>query len=104
VAGMTEKNKDQLQKDLLELMKTTQNRFILSLFPDQINSDSKKRPTTAGDKIRGSAIELVEALMKCQPSYIRCIKWVYPVSYAMNLTVTYHYNVQTKREQDGQGV
>ena len=45
--------------------------FLRSLFPDQINTNSKSRPTTAGSKIRTQANELVDELMKCTPHYIR---------------------------------
>lgn len=74
VNGITDKNKDQLQKDLVELMSTTQNPFIHTIFPAEVDKDSKRRPPTAGDKIIKSANELVETLSKAQPSYIRTIK------------------------------
>lgn len=74
VAGMTEKNKDQLLKDLLELVGASQNPFIRGLFPEQVDKDNKRRPPTASDKIKLSANELVTTLMKAQPSYIRTIK------------------------------
>lgn len=74
VNGITDKNKDQLQKDLVELIGTTTNQFLSTIFPDTIDRDSKKRPPTAGDKIIKSANELVETLSKAQPSYIRTIK------------------------------
>lgn len=74
VNGITDKNKDQLQKDLVELIGTTTNTFLSTIFPDAIDRESKKRPPTAGDKIIKSANELVETLSKAQPSYIRTIK------------------------------
>lgn len=74
VAGMTEKNKDQLLKDLLDLVGGSSNGFLKTLFPDQIDRDSKRRPPTASDKIKLSANDLVTTLMKAQPSYIRTIK------------------------------
>lgn len=49
------------------------SRFISNLFPDQ-PIGAGKRPTTAGNKIKTQANQLVEKLMKCFPSYIRCIK------------------------------
>ena len=45
--------------------------YLRSLFPDQINTNSKSRPTTAGSKIRTQANKLVDELMKCTPHYIR---------------------------------
>ncbi|CCF57947.1 hypothetical protein KAFR_0D02990 [Kazachstania africana CBS 2517] len=74
INGITDKNKDQLQKDLVELLSTTQNTFVNTIFPAEVDKESKRRPPTAGDKIIKSANELVETLSKAQPSYIRTIK------------------------------
>ncbi|KAJ2232557.1 class II myosin [Coemansia sp. RSA 485] len=72
--GMTDKNKDQLLRDHLELCKTSGNTFLQGLFPEPLAQDSKKRPPTASDRIKLSANELVTKLMQSQPSYIRTIK------------------------------
>ena len=74
VEGMTDKNKDQLLKDLLNLVAESSNHFMGELFPHQVNQDDKRRPPTAGDKIKASANDLVTTLMKASPSYIRTIK------------------------------
>jgi myosin-1 len=74
VEGMTDKNKDQLLKDLLVLVGQSSNQFLHTLFPEPIDTDNKRRPPTAGDKIKVSANDLVATLMKCSPSYIRTIK------------------------------
>ncbi|KAG2022879.1 microfilament motor [Coprinopsis cinerea AmutBmut pab1-1] len=74
VAGMTDKNKDSLIKDLLDLIGTSGNAFLQNLFPDRPDPNSKKRPPTASDRIKQSAGALVDKLMKSQPSYIRTIK------------------------------
>ena len=74
VPGMTDKNKDQLLKDLLNLVGESSNPFLHELFPHEVNQDDKRRPPTAGDKIKSSANELVETLMQATPSYIRTIK------------------------------
>lgn len=74
VDGMTDKNKDQLLKDLLNLAGQSSNNFVHTLFPDNVNQDDKRRPPTAGDKIKASANDLVATLMQCTPSYIRTIK------------------------------
>jgi myosin I len=74
VPGMTDKNKDQLLKDLLNLIGESSNSFLHGIFPNQVDQDDKRRPPTAGDKIKASANELVDTLMKAQPSYIRTIK------------------------------
>lgn len=78
VSGMTDKNKDSMLRDLLELLSTSTNAFVTgSLFPANLLAsltDSKKRPETASDKIKRSANLLVDTLSQCQPSYIRTIK------------------------------
>lgn len=74
VAGMTDKNKDSLIKDLLDLVASSDNQFLQTLFPDRPDPNSKKRPPTAGDRIKSSAGALVDNLMRAQPSYIRTIK------------------------------
>lgn len=74
VDGITDKNKDLLLKGLLNLFQGSQNRFVHTLFPNQVDQDNRKQPPSAGDRIRTSANALVETLMKCQPSYIRTIK------------------------------
>lgn len=74
VEGMTDKNKDQLLKDLLNLVNSSSNTFLHTLFPNRVNQDDKRRPPTAGDKIKASANDLVTTLSKAQPSYIRTIK------------------------------
>lgn len=52
VVGMVEKNKDSLLKDHLEVLQLTDNELLLALFPDEIDTDSKKLPSTAGFKIK----------------------------------------------------
>ena len=74
VEGMTDKNKDQLLKDILDLIEGCGNDFLREIFPQQVNRDNKRRPPTASDKIKASANDLVQTLMKAQPSYIRTIK------------------------------
>lgn len=74
VDGITDKNKDQLLKGLLNLFQKSGNKFIHTIFPNQVDQDNRRQPPSAGDRIRSSANDLVETLMKCQPSYIRTIK------------------------------
>ncbi|XP_061594762.1 unconventional myosin-If [Cololabis saira] len=74
VNGFCERNRDVLFTDLIELMQSSEFDFIRSLFPENLNTDKKSRPTTAGLKIKKQANDLVKTLMKCTPHYIRCIK------------------------------
>ncbi|CAD6573520.1 MAG: class II myosin, partial [Tremellales sp. Tagirdzhanova-0007] len=74
ISGMTDKNKDTLVKDILDLIEGSKGKFLHALFPEKVDHESKKRPPTAGDKIKQSANDLVANLMRCQPHYIRTIK------------------------------
>ncbi|XP_072245262.1 unconventional myosin-If isoform X2 [Leuresthes tenuis] len=74
INGFCERNRDVLFPDLIELMQSSEFGFICSLFPENLNTDKKGRPTTASSKIKRQANELVNTLMKCTPHYIRCIK------------------------------
>uniref|UniRef100_A0A4W4GAJ5 Myosin motor domain-containing protein n=1 Tax=Electrophorus electricus TaxID=8005 RepID=A0A4W4GAJ5_ELEEL len=74
ISGFCERNRDVLFPDLIELMQSSEQNFIRSLFPENLNSDKKGRPSTASSKIKRQANELVDTLMKCTPHYIRCIK------------------------------
>ena len=77
--GFCEKNKDTLFMECIEVLQTTQNQMLYDLFPwsaeqEAAKTGQKKRPTTAGFKIKTSANELMAALSQCHPHYIRCIK------------------------------
>jgi myosin-1 len=74
VTGMVEKNKDVFLKDHLELVKSTDNQFLSSLFPEDVDEDNRKPPSTAGFKIKTSCGELVAKLSAAQPHYVRTIK------------------------------
>lgn len=64
IPGMTDKNKDALGKDILDLVAMSKDPFLGTLFPDRVDPSSKKRPPTAGDKIKASANDLVTNLMR----------------------------------------
>lgn len=75
VDGFCEKNKDVLFVDLIEMVKGSQSKLIQTLFAgDKVERTGKKRPTTAGSKIKSQANELVSKLMLSVPHYVRTIK------------------------------
>jgi len=74
VEGFCDKNKDSLFQDLVEGMQSSSLPFLVSLFPENTGAAQKKRPTTAGFKIKNSCGELMKALSACSPHYVRCIK------------------------------
>ena len=71
VDGFCERNKDVFNNDLIELMQSSESNFVRSLFPEVVDRSSKKRPITAGAKIKSQANDLVKSLMMCTPHYIR---------------------------------
>ncbi|VEU19363.1 DEKNAAC100870 [Brettanomyces naardenensis] len=74
IKHMTDKNKDQMLKDLLEMIQTSQGQFLHLLFPNKVDENNKKRPPTASQKIKRSANDLMVTLSRATPSYIRTIK------------------------------
>ncbi|PRP79992.1 hypothetical protein PROFUN_12279 [Planoprotostelium fungivorum] len=72
--GFCDKNRDLLVNDLIDLAHCTQSWLIQDLFPEAKTIADKRRPTSAGFKIKESINQLVAALEICAPHYIRCIK------------------------------
>ena len=68
VAGMTDKNKDVLVKDLLDLIGGSSNQFLQGLFPDRPDPNSKKRPPTAGDRIKVSIVS--QLMIACSSHHL----------------------------------
>jgi myosin-1 len=72
IAGMTDKNKDALVKDMWDLIGASGNQFLQGLFTERPDPDNKKRPPTAGDRIKViHAIRIY--LQRC--SYRIAIRW-----------------------------
>lgn len=59
---------------MIDLANYTSSALISSLFPEAKTAPDKRRPTTAGFKIKESINQLVDTLSRCTPHYIRCIK------------------------------
>eukprot|EP00041_Stephanoeca_diplocostata_P026295 m.705816 g.705816 ORF g.705816 m.705816 type:complete len:1074 (+) comp22930_c0_seq1:209-3430(+) len=76
--GFCERNRDIIYPDLVHLIQSSSNGFIVGLFPEDPNAEDKhgrkKKQETAGGKIRKQSNLLVTQLMACTPHYIRCIK------------------------------
>ena len=74
VDEFTDKNKDTLFPDLIDCMQTSGNDFISHIFPEEPQATTgrtKKRPTTAGFKLKNSCGVLMKTLSSCEPHYIR---------------------------------
>jgi hypothetical protein len=76
--GFCERNRDVIHPDLIKLVQGSNNAFIRSIFPDDVEETDKhgrkRKQETAGGKIRDQSNLLVTKLMSCTPHYIRCIK------------------------------
>ena len=70
----SESNKDELNKDLVILLKSADNKLVQFIFPEEVDLNDKKAAPTAGNKIRVQCQALVTTLLECTPHYIRCIK------------------------------
>lgn len=75
IAGMTDKNKDSLVKDILDLVSTSSNDFLQGLFPEKIDPSNKKRPPTAGDKIK-VRVEIFSALRLNRTNELTCYDFI----------------------------
>ena len=73
-AGMLEKNRDTLFRDLHEMIAASAKPFVAQLLGPLPGKATQKRPVTAGFQFRQQMGELVKVLGKCEPHYIRCIK------------------------------
>lgn len=77
VRGFLDKNRDSFSADLIQLMHITSNKFLRTLFAEEISmgSDTKKRQrSTLSAQFKKSLDSLMQAMNSCQPFFIRCIK------------------------------
>ena len=67
-----EKNKDTLNKDLIELLEGSGNSFLAALFPRE--AEAKTRKVSLGGQFRNQLNDLMKTLNSTEPHYIRCVK------------------------------
>lgn len=74
--GFLEKNRDTFSPDLLQLIQSSSNKFIVNLFKHdiEIGADTRKRAPTLGAQFKKSLDSLMKTLEACQPFFVRCIK------------------------------
>ncbi|KAJ8310298.1 hypothetical protein KUTeg_012163, partial [Tegillarca granosa] len=74
--GFLEKNRDTFSGDLLSLIQTSSNKYLLKLFSEDISMgiETKKRAPTLGSQFKKSLDSLMKTLGACQPFFVRCIK------------------------------
>jgi myosin-7 len=76
INGFLEKNRDTFSGDLMQLVQTSSNKFLTSLFTSdmQIGSETRKRTPTLGAQFKRSLDALMATLNSCSPFFVRCIK------------------------------
>lgn len=84
VQGFLEKNRDILRNEVIELLIKSKNRFISTMISDwkekQIDSGKSKfttmkpRTPTIAAGFHTSLGNLIEAMSKCHPFFVRCVK------------------------------
>nr|ACS87808.1 putative myosin IB heavy chain [Angomonas deanei] len=85
--GFVGRNKDRLGADVVEVLATCKNGFILEILTEVLadgiaasptgaaaGASTRRAATTAGFKIRQQAADLVRTLKQCTPHYVRTIK------------------------------
>jgi len=83
--GFSVKNRDSLFPDIVDVLRSSKTKLVKLLFEEEKPAEEsqpspspagrkRKRPTSVGFKIRSQAADLLKALKRCNPHYIRCIK------------------------------
>ncbi|XP_064639535.1 myosin-VIIa-like isoform X2 [Lineus longissimus] len=76
VNGFLEKNRDTFSGDLIQLIQTSKNKYLVSLFMQDLSmgSETRKRAPTLSAQFKKSLDSLMRTLGNCQPFFVRCIK------------------------------
>ncbi|XP_063977015.1 myosin-VIIa-like isoform X2 [Diachasmimorpha longicaudata] len=75
VHGFLDKNRDTFSADLKQLIMISSNKFLKSIFPeDMLSIDGKKRSPSLSLGFRSSLELLMRTLESCNPFFVRCIK------------------------------
>ncbi len=74
--AFVESNKDSLLPDLYNAIHASPDKLVQRLFPalPEVGQGKRAAVSTASSKIRSQCTDLVNALMGCQPHYVRCVK------------------------------
>lgn len=74
--GFLDKNRDSFSADLMQLVHVTSNKFLRTLFAEDISmgSETRKKAPTLSAQFKRSLDSLMRTLGSCQPFFIRCVK------------------------------
>eukprot|EP00057_Strongylocentrotus_purpuratus_P025453 XP_011679927.1 PREDICTED: myosin-VIIa [Strongylocentrotus purpuratus] len=74
--GFLDKNRDTFSPDFIQLIRTSQNKYLTTLFAKDLSSttEMRKKSPTLGAQFKKSLDLLMTTLGQCQPFFVRCIK------------------------------
>ncbi|KAF0295010.1 Myosin-VIIa [Amphibalanus amphitrite] len=74
--GFLEKNRDSFSADLMQIVHSSTNKFMHTLFQEDLNmgSETRKKAPTLSTQFKKSLDSLMRTLSSCQPFFIRCVK------------------------------
>lgn len=72
--GFLEKNRDTLTQDIIEMLQSSQNKFINMLYPPEMTLSAKDKKSSLSKQFQQQLNNLMKRLYATQPHYIRCIK------------------------------
>ncbi|XP_028626467.1 unconventional myosin-VIIa isoform X1 [Grammomys surdaster] len=74
--GFLEKNRDTLHGDIIQLVHSSQNKFVKQIFQADVamGAETRKRSPTLSSQFKRSLELLMRTLGACQPFFVRCIK------------------------------
>ena len=75
-AGFLERNRDTFHGDLIQLIRSSKNKFLHFIFHKDLKNSSlhQKRASSLCEQFKKSLDSLMRTLMKCQPFFVRCVK------------------------------
>ena len=75
-SGFLDKNRDSFSADLMQLVHVTSNKFVRTLFAEDISmgSETRKKAPTLSAQFKRSLDSLMRTLSACQPFFVRCVK------------------------------
>lgn len=74
--GFLEKNRDSFSADLVQLINSSKNKYLIHIFHSDIGmgSETRKKAPTLSTQFKKSLDALMKTLGSCQPFFVRCIK------------------------------
>eukprot|EP00050_Salpingoeca_kvevrii_P001267 m.166190 g.166190 ORF g.166190 m.166190 type:complete len:2194 (-) comp10335_c1_seq21:224-6805(-) len=74
--GFLDKNRDTFSADLIQVISSSNQPYLVSLFESDVKmgSETRKKSPTLGAQFKKSLDALMKTLSQCNPFFVRCIK------------------------------